>query len=69
MQNEYVITAVDIHLELSSWAWSPNNDDTSRPVISYVLVEIATSLLSTSLGLENFKRVINQYEIILIITS
>ena len=59
MQNEYVITAVDIHLEPSSLAWSPNNDDTSRPVSSYVSVEIATSLLSTSLGLENFKRVIN----------
>ena len=69
MQNEYVITAVDIHLELSSWAWSPNNDETSRPVISYVSVEIATSLLSTPLGLENFKRVINQYEVIYLITS
>ena len=69
MQNEYVITAVDIHLEPSSWAWSPNNDDTSRPVSSCVLVEIAISLLSTSLGLENFKRVINQFEVILIITS
>ena len=69
MQNEYVITAVDIHLELSSWAWSPNNDETSRPVISYVSVEIATSLLSTPLNLENFKRVINQYEVIYLITS
>ena len=69
MQNEYVITVVDIHLEPSSWVWSPNNDDTSRPVSSYVSVEIVTSLLSTPLGLENFKRVINQYEVILIITS
>ena len=69
MQNEYVITAVDIHLELSSWAWSPNNDETARLVISYVSVEIATSLLSTLLGLENFKRVIKQYEVIYLITS
>jgi hypothetical protein len=69
MQNEYVITAVDIHLELSSWAWSPNNDETSWPVISYVSVEIATSLVSTPLDLENFKHVINQYEVIYLITS
>ena len=68
MQNEYVITAVDIHLELSSWAWSPNKDDTSWPVISYVLVENATSLLSTPLAISNFLGVINQYEIIYLIT-
>ena len=68
MQNEYVITSVDIHLELSSWAWSPNKDDTSQPMISYVLVKIATSLLSTSLAIENFLGVINQYEIIYLIT-
>ncbi len=68
MQNEYVITVVDIHLELSFWAWSPNKDDTSRPVISYVLVEIATSLLSTLLAMSNFLGVINQYEIIYLIT-
>ena len=69
MQNEYVITAVDIHLELSSWAWLPNKEDTSRPVISYVSVKIAISSVSTPLGLENFKRVINQYEVIYLTTS
>ena len=68
MQNEYVITVVDIHLELSSWAWSPNKDVTSRPMISYVLVEIATSLLTTPLAISNFLEVINQYEIIYLIT-
>ena len=68
MQNEYVITAVDIHLELSSWAWSPNKDDTSWPMISYVLVEITTSLLSILLATSNFLGVINQYEIIYQIT-
>ena len=36
MQNEYVIIAVDIHLELPSGSWLPNKDDTSRPMISYV---------------------------------
>ena len=69
MQNEDVITAMDIHLELSFWAWSPNKDDISRPMISYVLVKIATSLLSTPLAIEIFLGVINQYEVILIITS
>ena len=64
MQNEYVITVVDIHLELSSWAWSSNKDDTSRLMISYVLVEITTSLLSTPLAISNFLGVINQYKII-----
>ena len=68
MQNEYVITAVDIHLELSSWAWSPNKDDTSRPMISYVSVEIATSMLSTPQAISNFLGIINQYEIIYLIT-
>ena len=68
MQNEYVITVMDIHLELSSWARSPNKDDTSRPMISYVLAEIATSLLSTPLATSNFLGVINQYEIIYQIT-
>ena len=59
MQNEYVITAVDIYLELSSLAWLPNKDDTSRPMISYILVEIATLLLSTPLAFSNFLGVIN----------
>jgi hypothetical protein len=68
MQNEDVITTVDIHLELSSWAWSPNKDDTSWLVISYVLVEIGTSLLPIPLAISNFVGVINQYEIIYLIT-
>ena len=68
MKNQYVITTVNIHLELSFWAWSPNKDDTSRPMISYVLVKIATSLLSTPLAILNFLGVINQYEIIYLIT-
>ena len=58
MQNEDVITTVDIHLEFSSWAWSPNKDDTSWPVISYVLVEIRTSLLPIPLAISNFVGVI-----------
>ena len=68
MQNEYVITAVDIHLELPSGSWSPNKDDTFRSMISYVSVEIATSSLSTPLAISNFLGVVNQYEIIYLIT-
>ena len=54
MQNKYVITAVDIHAELLSRSWLPNNDDISQPIISYVLVEIVTSSLSTPLAIWNF---------------
>ena len=68
MQNEYVITAIDIHLELHSGSWSSNKNDTFQPMISYVLTEIATSSLSTLLAISNFLGVENQYEIIYLIT-
>ena len=68
MQNENVITKVDTQSELPSRSWSPNNDDTFRPVISYVSIKIATLSLSTPLAIWNFLWVVNKYEIIYLIT-